>query len=234
MSGIDDFVGCSDYGDNHYEELSKVIDLSNGIPSHDTIGRVMSNLDVDKLYETFDDFINEIIDISKKGVIAIDGKTMRGSCDKAKNKSAFHIVSAWSDCCNLFLGQVKTHEKSNEITAIPELLDMIDIAGQIVTIDAMRCQRDICKKIVEKGGDYVISLKGNQGNLHRDIQDYFNDKELPITNEWSEIDKNYGRIEERNCKSLDDIKWLNDNHKWPYLKSISVVNAKITRNNKRN
>lgn len=232
MAGIDDFVGYQDYAYSHEEELSKIIDLSSGIPSHDTIGRVISLLDVDAFADSFELFVSNVTDRVKEGIIAIDGKTIRGSYDKKKDVSARHIVSAWADCCKAVIGQVKTEEKSNEITAIPELLDILDIDGQIITIDAMGCQRDICKKIVEKNADYVISLKGNQGTLRKDIEEYFSDETLPITNEWEEFDKGHGRIEHRICKTLDDIDWLQKHHKWPYLKSVAVVYSVVERNGK--
>jgi predicted transposase YbfD/YdcC len=231
MAGVDSWIGYADYAEAHQEELGKIIDLSSGIPSHDTIGRVVSLLDIESFAVSFEDFTSNLVDKSK-GVIAIDGKTMRGSDNKRKNISAKHIVSAWADCCKCVIGQVKTNEKSNEITAIPELLNMLDIEGQIITIDAMGCQRDICNKILSKGGDYVISLKGNQGSLHSEIKEYFGDESLPITNEWEEFDKGHGRIEHRICKTLDDIDWLQKNHKWPGLKSVAMVNSIVDIDNK--
>jgi predicted transposase YbfD/YdcC len=156
MAGIDDWVGYADYADSNQEELGKVIDLSSGIPSHDTISRVISLLDVKSFANSFEAFAANIVNKTKE-IIAIDGKTIRRSFDTKKNISAKHIVSAWAECCKTVLGQVKTSEKSNEITAIPELLNLLDLEDQIVTIDAMGCQRDICKQI--KDGDYVISLK---------------------------------------------------------------------------
>jgi predicted transposase YbfD/YdcC len=224
MAGIDSWIGYADYAEAHQDELAKVIDLSAGIPSHDTIGRVISLLDVESFAHNFKKFASHLVQQSK-GIIAIDGKTMRGSHNQKENLSAKHIVSAWSDCCKTVLGQIKTHEISNEITAIPELLDKLDIEGQTITIDAMGCQRDICKKIIAKGGDYVISLKGNQGNLHSDIKEYFEDSSLPISNEWEEFDKGHGRIEHRICKTLDDLDWLDKNHGWPGLETVAMVNA---------
>lgn len=222
LAGIDDFVGYEDFGHAHQEILEKFIDFPDGIPSHDTIGRVISRIDVDSFNSIFMDFSNKLRDSSSE-VIAIDGKTSRGSHDHANGKSAHHIITAWADSCDLAIGQIKTKEKSNEITAIPELLDLLDIWNQIITIDAMGCQRDICKKIKCKEADYVISLKGNQRSLHSDIKDYFEDKSLPITHEWEEFDKGHGRIEHRQCMVTDKIDWLQSEHDWPGLRTIAVV-----------
>ena len=232
LAGIDDFVGYQDYAHAHEEELSKIIDLSSGIPSHDTISRVLSLLDIEALSESFETFVSGIRNKAKQGIIAIDGKTIKGSYDKKEGVSAKHIVSAWADCCKTVLGQVNTSEKSNEITAIRELLDILDIDGQIITIDAMGCQREICQKIIEKNADYVISLKGNQGTLHKDIKAYFSNEALPITHEWEEIDKGHGRLEQRKCKTIDDIDWLQNHHQWPHLKSVAVVYSRVERDNK--
>lgn len=161
-----------------------------------------------------------------QGIISIDGKTVRGSHHRAKNVSSRHIVSAWSEHEQLSLGQIKTAEKSNEITAIPKLLDQLDIWNQIITIDAMGAQRDICNQIRNKEGYYLIALKGNQGSLHQDIKDYFEDETLPISQEWEESDKGHGRIEYRKCRVTDDIDWLQDQHQWPALKTIACVYSK--------
>ncbi len=134
-------------------------------------------------------------------------------------------MSAWVDACKLVLAQVKVEDKSNEITAIPMLLDMLDLNGQIVTIDAMGCQRDICQKIIDEEGDYVISLKGNQGTLHKDVALFFESKEFVPTHEWEEYDKGHGRIEHRRCLVTDDLKWLQDMHEWPGLRSVGVVHS---------
>jgi len=186
LAGIESWIGMYDYALAHEEILRQYIDLPRGIPSHDTIGRVISALDVEQFERCFVEFTQKLAD-RVKGIIAIDGKTIRGS--KTENKKACHIVSAWSDANKLVLAQVKTDEKSNEITAIPALLDRLDLQGQIVTLDAMGCQRAISEQIVEKGGDYVISLKGNQGILHEDVRLWFEDKENQLTQIWEERDK---------------------------------------------
>lgn len=222
LAGIDCWTGYEDYAEANQDVLSQFIDLPEGIPSHDTIARVIAALDVDAFAQCFHRFTDALRDCVKD-VIAVDGKTIRRSGDR-KNK-ARHIVSAWSSQCQLALAQIKTDDKSNEITAIPDLLDLLDLQGHVVTIDAMGCQRAICHTILDKGGDYVIALKGNQGNLFDDVKAYFDNKEHPITQQWSECDKGHGRIEERTCYALDHIEWLLKEHHWPGLKSIAKVQS---------
>jgi len=222
LAGIESWIGMYDYATEHEEILRKYIDLPSGIPSHDTIGRVISALDVEQFEQCFSEFTQKLAD-RVKGVIAIDGKTIRGS--KTETKKPCHIVSAWSDINRLVLAQVKTDEKSNEITAIPVLLDRLDLQGQIVTLDAMGCQRAICEQIIDKGGDYVISLKGNQGTLNNNVRLWFEDEKNLLTQSWEEWSKGHGRIEHRFCETTDDIGWLQEIHKWPGLKSIAVVHS---------
>lgn len=222
FAGINTWTGFADFAEAHQETLKKFIDLDEGIPSHDTISRVISSLNVEQFALCFEKFVKELSQLVK-GTIAIDGKTIRGSADNGKNIKPKHIISAWSDATKLVLAQVKVNEKSNEITAIPELLKMLDVQGQIVTIDAMGCQRDICQKIVEKSGDYVICLKGNQGSLHKDVKAFFEDQESEITHEWEEFDKGHGRIEHRICRATDDIEWLQREYEWPGMVSIAAV-----------
>ena len=224
MAGVESWIGYEDYAEAHEEILKEFIDLPHGIPSHDTIARVISALNVEEFSDRFESFTQELIQ-QVKGTLAIDGKTMRRSFDSKKNLKAKHIVSAWATGCKLVLAQERTEEKSNEITAIPELLKRLDLQGQIVTLDAMGCQRDICEQITEEGGDYVISLKGNQGTLHEDVKLWFEDSEGELSKVWEEWDKGHGRIEHRLCRATDDISWLQEAHKWPGLASIAAVTS---------
>jgi predicted transposase YbfD/YdcC len=224
LAGIDSWIGFQDYAEEHEEILRSFIDLPYGAPSHDTIARVISALDVEGFASCFREFASGLVN-KAKGIVSIDGKTIRRSFDTAQGVSARHIISAWSDCCKVALAQIKVDEKSNEITAIPKLLSLLDLQGQIITIDAMGCQRDICQHILDKQGDYVISLKGNQGSLKQDVELFFKDKDLAITHEWEEWDKGHGRIEHRKCLVSQDIEWLQNNHNWPGLKSIAVVHS---------
>jgi predicted transposase YbfD/YdcC len=155
-------------------------------------------------------------------VIAIDGKCLRRSLDSASKKAAIHMVSAWSQQNRLVLGQVKVDEKSNEITAIPKLLERLDIAGAVVTIDAMGCQKKIAEQIVSQGGDYVLSLKGNQGNLLDDVDTYFKSTLAPPAISVS-VDGEHGRLETRSIRTCDNIAWLHERHDWVGLNSIVTL-----------
>lgn len=224
IAGVDSWIGYQDYAEHHFEILKTFIDLPHGVPSHDTFARVLERLDPKVFAAGFERFVQTLVS-KTQGIIAVDGKTMRGSYDDKKKVKARHIVSAWADNIGLVLAQEKVDEKSNEITAIPELLRRLDLKGQIVTLDAMGCQRDICQKIMDQGGDYVISLKGNQGSLHEDVREWFEDESQPYDQEWEEWDKGHGRIEHRKCRVAKDTGWLAERHKWPGLKTIAVVES---------
>jgi predicted transposase YbfD/YdcC len=228
ISGADSFVEMQEYGEAKQEWLSSFLSLENGIPSHDTFRRVFGRMKVAAFEECFLSWIEAIATETKGKVIAIDGKTLRRSFDRASGQSALHLVSAWAAENRLCLGQVKTEEKSNEITAIPELLKILELSGAIVTIDAMGCQKDICKQIVDQGAEYVISLKGNQGNLHKEVEDYFvwarAIKFKELEHSYAEtVEKDHGRIQKRRCWSVDEIDWMQEAQKWKGLRSICAV-----------
>lgn len=211
--------------------LKKYIALENGIPSHDTFERVFENLDSEAFNKAFINWTTTITDKSEGRIIAIDGKTSRRSHDG--DKGAIHIVNAWVDENDLILGQLKTSKKSNEITAIPELLDLLFIEGSIITIDAMGTQKKIAKKIVEKKADYVLALKGNHGVFKEEVKEYFEDA---IENEFKEIkyskkvtlEKGHGRIEKREYIQTNDIDWFAEKHLWKKLTSIGMVKRTVT------
>jgi hypothetical protein len=162
ICGTDGWTEICEFAEAKLDWLKTFLELPHGIPSHDTFGRVFSLLDAEVFEECFLAWIASLsIDLQNE-IIAIDGKSLRGSHNKRKEIKMLHVVSAWASKNKILLGQIKTDEKSNEITAIPELLDMIDVTGSTVTIDAMGCQQEIAKKIVKKGADYVLSLKENQ------------------------------------------------------------------------
>ena len=173
ICGADSWVDIETYGKAKQGCLGEFLELPNGIPSHDTIARVFAALDATALQECFLSWVKAIAHLSEGEIIAIDGKTLRQSYDTGRNKGAIHMVSAWASQNRLVLGQVKVDEKSNEITAIPQLLAVLDLEGCVVTIDAMGAQKAIAQQIIAGGGDYVLSLKGNQGNLHQDVQQLF-------------------------------------------------------------
>jgi predicted transposase YbfD/YdcC len=158
-----------------------------------------------------------------KGVIAIDGKVLRRSFDRASGKLPLHMVSAWGCEQRLVLAQIATDAKSNEITAVPKLLEMLSLKGTIVTVDALNCQREIAKKIVDQDGDYALALKGNQGTLHDDVRTYLDDPASKTATAEPLVEADHGRIETRTASVSTDIKWLQECHQWPRLAAIGKL-----------
>ena len=235
LGNAEDWVEIEIFARFHERYLRKYIKLENGIPSHDTIQRVMAMVSPDilqQLQAKWQELLNSNEGEKLKKIIAIDGKTMRGNTQKGSKPS--HIVSAWCDEDGFCLGQVAVEEKSNEITAIPDLLDRINIKGQIITIDAMGTQTAIAEKIRSKRADYVLALKGNQTSLHDDVRAYFSDKEFISRienggNYKKTKEKAHGQIETREYYQTDDIKWLPQLKNWKGLKSIGMERKTITR-----
>jgi predicted transposase YbfD/YdcC len=230
ICGADSWVDIENYGKAKQEWLKGFLQLSNGIPSHDTIARLFAALNPTALQACFLSWVKAIFQLSAGEIIAIDGKTLRHSYDTGGNKGAIHMVSAWASQNRLVLGQVKVDEKSNEITAIPQLLSVLDLEGCIVTIDAMGAQKAIAQQIIAEGGDYVLSLKGNQGNLHQDVQQLFEwvrqieFKDIP--HEFHQtLDGGHGRIEIRRHWLLAEVEHLIDAHLWPGLMRVGLVEA---------
>lgn len=230
VCGAEGWEDIEAYGRSKLEWLKTFLELPNGIPSHDTISRVFARLAPSKLQECFVSWVKAIAQLSEGEVIAIDGKSVRHSYDKGKGKGAIHMVSAWANENRLALGQVKVADKSNEITAIPQLLDILDIQGCIVTIDAMGAQKEIAKQIIEQDADYVLSLKGNQGNLHEDVQQLFDwasktdfkDIEHEV---YQTIDKGHGRLEKRRYYLLGNVEHLVNAHQWVGLQRVGMVES---------
>lgn len=226
--------GCDTWEDIHLfavereEWLIQYIKLPNGIPSPDTIARVFSLIDPSQFEIAFRNWVGSLYCAEDGKIIAIDGKRLRGSY--GNGKSAIHMVGAFAAESGLALAQVKTEDKSNEITAIPELLDALFLKGCIVTLDAMGCQKAIVEKIVEKGGDYVISLKGNQGSLHDDIKLFLesekkNDFKKTSHDYFETTEKGHGRVETRKYWITDQIAWLDKKDDWKNLISIGLVES---------
>ncbi len=240
ICGADTWVDIEIYGQSKYEWLKQFLELPNGIPSGDTFSRVFSRLDPKEFQNCFLNWVKSISKLVAKEVVAIDGKTLRHSYDNGGDKKAIHMVSAWATELILVLGQVKVNEKSNEITAIPELLKVLSLRGCIVTIDAMGCQKEIVKQIREGGGDYIITLKKNQGGLYERVEALF--KEALIKqyqgftfSSYRASKTEHGREETRYCMMLSDVQTQIDfEGKWEDLLSIGrqdsmrVVNGKTT------
>lgn len=213
-----------EFGETRLDFLRTYLPYKNGIPSHDTFARVFSLINPGQFKQCFMSWV-QTLQKSASDVINIDGKTLRGSFDKRDDQKAIHIVSAFASNSRLVLGQEKVNEKSNEITAIPKLLDFLFLKGAIVTIDAMGCQKSIAAKIREKEAEYILALKGNHGDLHDEIRTYFEKvhrEELAI---FRDVDKGHGRIETRSCAVSMDIKWLTDHALWKDLCCILEIES---------
>lgn len=227
ISGAEGWSDVEDYGHYKLEFLRNYLPYTNGIPSDDTLRRFFRALDNKYFQEKFIDWAKSIIPSSSSvKLISIDGKTSRHSFDK--DKSPLHMISAFSSEARIVMCQEKVSDKSNEITAIPNLLEWLDLRGAIVTIDAMGCQVEIASKIIDKGGDYIFSLKGNQGTLHEEIKLFFKDQQLLKENidVCTTVDGDHGRIETRTCLVSNDINWIKEAHeRWSSIKSIIKIDS---------
>jgi len=233
ICGADNWVDIELFGRSKLKWFRKFLELSNGIPSHDTFGRVFAQLNSQEFQSCFSKWVKAIHEATEGEVIAIDGKTLRHSYDRMIGKGAIHMVSAWACTNRLVLGQTKVDEKSNEITAIPELLRMLEVKGCIVTIDAMGTQTKIARQIVEQEADYMLALKGNQGRLHADVQEIFDDAHQQnfrnIVHDYHRtVDGDHGRVEIREYWTVSDpefIGYLDPEGEWEGLRSIGMVKA---------
>lgn len=229
ICGADDWDAIEEFGQSKFKWFKGFLKLPHGIPTHHTFRRVFASLDAEQFQAGFIEWIKAVYQITEGQIIAIDGKKLRRSHDKTIGRQAIHMVSAWAAENRLVLGQVKVDDKSNEITAIPQLLDVLEIAGCIVTIDAMGCQKEITKKIIGKDADYVLALKGNQGGLYDDVQELFNYAEetgYADCDYHKTVEKNHGRLETRECwtiSSLEYLPYLRNRSKWANLRTIVMV-----------
>lgn len=232
ICGADNWVEIEQFGKAKKEWFKTFLELPGGIPSHDTFGRVFAILDAEVFSQCFIEWVSAIRESTAGEVIAIDGKSLRRSFDKASGKAAIHMVSAWSNENQIILGQVKTEEKSNEITAIPKLLGMLELSGGIVTIDAMGCQKKIASHIVSRGADYVLSLKGNHNKMSKEVEDFFTwaeaskYKDFGSCHDYTEtIEKGHGRVELRRYKCTSYLDWFKGQGEWKGLKSFGMVES---------
>jgi predicted transposase YbfD/YdcC len=232
--GADNWVEVENFGRAKLAWFQQFLELPNGIPAHDTFGRVFARLDSQQFESCFLEWIEAVREITSGQIIALDGKTLRRSHDKTIGKGAIHMVSAWASANRLVLGQMKVDEKSNEITAIPKLLAALAISGCIVTIDAMGCQKKIAQQIIEQKADYVLAVKENQGNLYEDIKELFayaHEINFEGVNGWDyhqTVDKGHGRIEIRECWTLTDpefLVYLRNQSAWVGLHTLAMVKA---------
>jgi predicted transposase YbfD/YdcC len=222
LSGGQTVVDMALFGEAKRGFLNSFLGLKNGIPSHDTFGRVFRRLDPDEFRRCFQRFITGIGE-SCRGVIAIDGKALRRSFDTTSRKSGLHMVSAWACEKRLVLAQVAADAKANESAAVPKLLDMLSLPGTIVTTDALHCRRELAERIVSKGGDYALPVKGNKGAFYADIRNLV--ERMPQQPEamHTTVDSDHGRIEIRTSRVLTEIEGLQKRHQWPGLAAVGTV-----------
>ena len=229
LGGAETFVDIARFGEKKLGLLRRFRPFRDGTPSHDHLGDIFATLDAVEFQRCFVAWVAALTGVPAD-VIAIDGKTLRRSYQKKGAKAPIHMVSAFAARQRLVLGQVKVADKSNEIVAIPALLDMMAIEGAIVTIDAMGCQRDIAQKILDKKADYVLALKGNQGSLREDVEVFATEqkasgfKDTEVTRHET-VDGDHGRIETRAYTAFHDVAWLQERHDWPGLKGVVMVES---------
>jgi predicted transposase YbfD/YdcC len=228
LAGAETFVDIARFGQKKIELLRRFLPFRDGTPSHDQLGDIFATLNAAEFQRRFVAWVAKLIGVSD--VIAIDGKTVRRSSHKRGGKAAIHMVSAFAARQRLVLGQVKVADKSNEIVAIPALLDMLAIEGAVVTIDAMGCQRDIARKVLDKKADYILALKGNQGSLREDVELFAAEqkangfRDTKITRHQT-VDADHGRIETRTYTAIHDVAWLQERHQWPGLQGVVMVES---------
>jgi predicted transposase YbfD/YdcC len=233
IAGADNWEDVEEFGKARLEWFRTFLELPNGIPSHDTFTRVFARLDPEQFQTCFLRWMKSVSEVIGGQVIAIDGKVLRRSHDKGIGKAAIDMVSAWASANRLVLGQVKVDEKSNEITAIPHLLEALAVSGCIVTIDAMGCQTDIAEQIIEREAEYVLALKENQGHLYEDVEHLFADLEDSQYKAYEfdyekTVNKDHGRIETRECWTISDpeiLRHLRGIANWKNLTTVSRIRA---------
>jgi len=223
ISGWSKWTEIEEFGNEKIQWLRKYFPYNEGIPSHDVLGKIFSKICPKEFNECFMDWVNSISQISEGEVVAIDGKTIKGSSIKTKSQKALHIVSAYATSNRICLGQTTVHKKNNEITAIPELLELLAIKSCIITIDAMGCQKKVAKKIVDKEADYILMVKNNQRELLEQIEKKFSISS--IGDEHNNLDSGHGRIEERKCSVIYNLDFIDDTEEWEGLKSIIRVES---------
>ena len=229
LAGAECFTEIALFGTKKLALLRRFRPFKDGTPAHDHLGDILATLDAEQFQGCFAALVAAVTGVPE-GVVAIDGKTSRRSGRKGASRDSIHMVSAFAARQRLVLAQVKVAEKSNEIIAIPKLLDMLAIEGAILTIDAMGCQRDIAQRVIDKKADYVLALKGNQGSLRDDAELFVTEQKASgfVDTEISRdttVDGDHGRIETRTTTVIHDVEWLQQRHSWPGLKGLVIVES---------
>ena len=226
LSGANSIAGIHEFAIDRRGWLSRYLDLSNGIPSEDTLGRVLARLDPGVFEKCLLSWIQTVQELTANRVVAIDGKTLRGSYDRDGGRAAIHMVSAWAGENKLTLGQVVLAEKSNEITAIPELLQLLEISGALVTIDAMGCQREIADRIRDRGGDYVLAVKQNQPTLYERVEEAISEaleEDAENLDEHQTEEEAHGRQERRTYAIVAAPEGVDPEQQWRDLRAVGIA-----------
>jgi predicted transposase YbfD/YdcC len=226
LSGANSIAGIHEFAIDRRSWFAGLLDLTNGIPSEDTFGRVLARLDPGDFEKCLLSWIQAVQEVTENRIVAIDGKTLRGSYDREADRAAIHMVSAWATENKLSLGQVVVHEKSNEITAIPELLQLLEISGALVTIDAMGCQREIADRIRERGGDYVLAVKQNQPKLYERVEEAINEAlegDAENLDEHQTVEKGHGRQETRTYAIVTAPDAVDPEELWRDLSALGIA-----------
>lgn len=233
ICGVDNAEELQEFGEAKHKWFKTFLELPHGIPSQDTFLRVFAILDPEQFRGCFIKWVESIRKPEVENVLAVDGKSIRRAFDQARGGLQVHMVNAWLRDQGLVLGSLRTADKSNEITAIPDLLRLLNIQGCTVTIDAMGCQRKIAQSIVDKGGDYMLQVADNHPTMRLEIEEFFDyldktQQATPLSLTHSSIDKGHGRLEERFFQHTTDIEWFEDKSRWPGLHSFAKVTARCT------
>ena len=236
ICGAEGFTAMARFAQAKKDWLEQILELPNGLPSHDAFGDLYAILDPEAFNECFMQWVAPFREAFESEVVAIDGKAMRRSHDKSRGLKMVHTVSAWADKNKLVLGQLSVEDKSNEITAIPKLLELLCLEGSIVTIDAMGTQKKIAAKIVEKNADYILALKENHETFYEEVQTLFADQETledfsrqgKRLEESTAFDKGHGRLETRRCVAIEAVDWYREHWQWEGLRSIVMVESTRT------
>ncbi len=224
IAGADNFVDAAEFGKFKIDWLSRFVPFpDNRTPSHDALNDLFRALDPEKFEDCFINWTSQVCGITEGELISIDGKRLRGSYDTVDSKAAIHMVSAWASKNELVLAQRKVDEKENEITAIPQLLEVLEIKGAVVSIDAMGCQKKIAEQIVEAGADYILALKGNQSELSDEVTSRF--KSAIPDSTHTDVNKDHGRIETRKCEVMNDLTFIDEADNWSKMHSIIRVTS---------
>lgn len=238
ICGAEHWTHIETFGNTHKDWFSEFLELPEGIPSHDTFGRLFARISPLEFERCFESWFSSVIDTLGPQIIGIDGKVLRRSYDKSSNKAAIQMVSAWATENRLILGQIKVEENSNEITAVPLLLKALAIKGCIITLDALHCQKETAEVIVEEEADYVIALKKNQKKLYKQVGEYFNEilLEKPESDEldfYITEEVGHGRQEERRYWMTEQLDWLEGKEEWKSLRSVGIVERECWKDEKR-